>query len=102
MEVGDISTMVAEIEVYQTQVGAVALGQPVEIAAEALNQTLHGEIVRIGLTVGRQGIVADDVAANTDARVITVVAQLDDQSSQLARGYTDLEVIARIETEVPE
>jgi HlyD family secretion protein len=99
MEIGDIDTMMAEIEVYQTQVGAVELGQPVEIAAEALGRTLRGEVVGIGLTVGRQGMIADDVAANTDARVVTVLARLDAESSAAARRFTDLEVIARIETE---
>jgi HlyD family secretion protein len=91
--------MMAEIEVYQTQLASVALGQPVEIAAEALGRTLRGEVVGIGLTVGRQGMIADDVAANTDARVVTVLARLDAESSIAARRFTDLEVIARIETE---
>ena len=52
----------------------------------------------IGLMVGRQGLVADDTAANTDARVITVMVALDDPSSSIAARYTNLEVIARIDT----
>lgn len=99
MDIGDIDRMMAEVEVYQTQIGAVEPDQSVELAAEALSQTLKGKVERIGLTVGRQGMIADDVAANTDARVITVLVRLDEESSRIARGFTDLEVIARIETE---
>ena len=52
----------------------------------------------IGLTVGRQGLISDDAAANTDARVIRVLVALDEASSGLAARFTKLEVIARIDT----
>lgn len=99
MEMGDTSHMMAEAEIYQDRILMVAKGQPVELAAAALDKTLQGKVVSIGLTVGRQGLVSDDTAANTDARVIKVMVELDAASSAIATRFTNLEVIARIDTD---
>lgn len=98
MEMGDTDHMMAEVEVYQDRIVSVAVGQPVELVAAAIGQTLQGRVQSIGLTVGRQGLVSDDTAANTDARVITVMVDLDAKSSAIAARFTNLEVIARIDT----
>ena len=98
MQIGDIDHMMAEVEVYQDRIANVAIGQPVELAAVAIGQTLQGRVKSIGLTVGRQGLLSDDTAANTDARVIKVMVELDEASSTVAARYTNLEVIARIDT----
>lgn len=98
MDMGDTSQMMAEVEVWQDRIGAVREGQPVELAAAALGTTLQGRVDKIGLTVGRQGLISDDAAENKDARVITVLVALDAASSQLAARFTNLEVIARIDT----
>ncbi len=98
MEVGYTDQMMAEVEVYQDRIGLVAEGQAVELVAVAIGQTLQGRVRSIGLTVGRQGLISDDTAANTDARVITVMVQLDANSSAIAARFTNLEVIARIDT----
>ena len=98
MEMGDTSLMMAEVEVWQDRIAGVATGQPVELAAEALGQTLRGTVESIGLTVGRQGLISDDAAANTDARVIRVLVALDAASTEIAARYTNFEVVARIDT----
>ncbi len=98
MEMGDTGVMMAEVEVWQDRRSAVAVGQPVELAAPALGQTLRGTVESIGLTVGRQGLISDDAAANSDARVIRVLVTLDEASSVLAAGYVGLEAVARIDT----
>jgi len=98
MQMGDISQMTAEVEIYQDRIATVMAGQPVELVANAIGRTLHGTVESIGLTVGRQGLMSDDVAANTDARVIRVVVALDAESSEIASRFTNLEVIARIDT----
>ncbi len=98
MQMGDTDQMMAEVEVYQDRIVSVAQGQPVELMAVAIGQTLQGRVQSIGLTVGRQGLLSDDTAANTDARVITVMVVLDPKSSVIAARYTNLEVIARIDT----
>lgn len=97
MQMGDTDQMMAEVEVYQDRIVSVTEGQPVELVAAAIGQTLQGRVQSIGLTVGRQGLVSDDTAANTDARVITVMVELDAPSSAIAARFTNLEVIARID-----
>ena len=98
MEMGDTGQMMAEVEVWQDRISAVKVGQPVELAAAALGQTLQGRVDSIGLMVGRQGLISDDAAENKDARVIRVLVALDAVSSDLAARFTNLEVIARIDT----
>jgi HlyD family secretion protein len=98
MDMGDTSQMMAEVEVWQDRIAAIKPGQPVELAAVALGQTLRGVVDSIGLTVGRQGLISDDAAENKDARVIRVLVKLDADSTQVAARYTNLEVIARIDT----
>ena len=90
--------MVAGDQPYRARRRAQRPGQPVELAAVAIGQTLQGKVRSIGLMVGRQGLVSDDTAANTDARVVTVMVELDEPSSAIAARYTNLEVIARIDT----
>lgn len=98
MQIGDTSAMMAEVEIWQDRISQVAVGQPVELAAPALGITFQGRVQSIGLTVGRQGLLSDDTAANTDARVVRVMVALDAASSPLAAGFTNLEVVARIDT----
>jgi HlyD family secretion protein len=57
---------------------------------------LLGRVARIGTIVGRQSVTADDPAANTDARVVSVIVELDQASSARAAMFAGLEVVARI------
>jgi HlyD family secretion protein len=96
MEIGDTSHMMAEVEIWQDRIAAVSPGQPVEISADALGRSLYGRVETVGLKIGRQGLVSDDVAANADARVVRVLVALDAGSSRVAAAYTNLEAVARI------
>lgn len=96
MNLGDIERMKVEVEVYQTLIGQVALGDPVEVTAQALPQPLKGRVTRIGLEVGRQNLVDASPAANTDARVVKVTVALEAESSRRAQRFTNLQVTARI------
>lgn len=97
IDLGDTSQMTVEAEVYQTMIGRVTIGDPVTISAEALTQDLSGTVSAIGLEIGRQSITSDDPASNTDARVVDVIVTLDAASSALARNYTNLEAVVRID-----
>jgi HlyD family secretion protein len=98
LTLGNIERMTVKAEVYQTEIGAIEIGQPVTITAEALPRPLAGTVSEIGLEIGRQQLVGDDPAANTDARVIEVTVALDEASSAVAARFTNLQVTAAIDT----
>lgn len=97
IDLGDTSQMTVEAEVYQSMIGRVSIGDPVTVTAEALQEGLTGTVSAIGLEIGRQSITSSDPAANTDARVVDVIIVLDPASSVLARRFTNLEAVVRID-----
>jgi len=100
LRMGDTAQMEAELEVFQTMVPRVAVGQTVSLASGVLgDDPLTGTVSRIGTLVGRQSVTADDPSANTDARVLLVTVALDEASSARAAAYVNLEVVARIAVE---
>ncbi|MEQ9815523.1 MAG: HlyD family efflux transporter periplasmic adaptor subunit [Azospirillaceae bacterium] len=97
LRMGDTARMEAELEVFQTMVPRVEVGQAVSLVSGVLgDEPLTGTVSRIGTLVGRQSVTADDPAANTDARVLLVTVALDEASSARAARYVNLEVVARI------
>lgn len=101
LEIGNIQHMTAELEVYQSEIAYVAVGQQVELIADALKTSFNGLVSEIGFSVERQTMMRDDPAANTDARVIKVKVNLDEESSRRASRFTNLEVTGRIAIEAP-
>ena len=97
MDVGDINNMTVEVEVYQTSIRLVSVGDPVKISSASLPSMLTGKVKRIGLQIRKQSIVASDPAASTDARVVEVIVSLDDASSKTASRFTNLQVEAKIQ-----
>ncbi|MEH0071132.1 HlyD family efflux transporter periplasmic adaptor subunit [Pannonibacter sp. Pt2-lr] len=101
LRMGETARMEAELEVFQTMVPRVEVGQSVSLTSGVLgSEPLSGVVSRIGTLVGRQNITADDPAANTDARILLVTVALDEASSVRAARYVHLEVIARISAAV--
>jgi HlyD family secretion protein len=98
LRLGNLEQMKAEIEVFQTQIGFVSLGDAVTFTADSLPKPLQATVSRIGLEVGRQTLVDPNPAANTDARVVKVQAMLSPESSAIAQRFTNLQLIARITT----
>jgi HlyD family secretion protein len=97
LELGNTTDMVVEAEVYQSLIGRVMIGDPAKVFSEAVDGELTGVVQAIGLEIGRQSITSRDPAANTDARVVDVIIQLDEASSKKARRLTNLEAIVRID-----
>lgn len=97
-KMGDTSHMTAKVEIYQSQIADIQLGQAVTLTADALRTPLHGQVSRIGLEVERQTLIDDDPTANTDTRVVEVTVTLDTTSSAIASKLTHLQVLARIDT----
>ncbi len=95
---GDTSQMQAKLEVYQSDVQFLQLGAAVSVQSDALGERLlTGTIVRIGLEVRKQQLMAASPAANTDARIVIVNVALDADSSIQASRLNGLEIIATIQ-----
>lgn len=96
MSFGDVDRMTVEVEVHESVIGRVAVGDRAEATAAALPRPLAGTVTRVGLEVTRQALVDPSPAANTDARVVKVTIALDPADAPAARGYTNLQVRVRI------
>ena len=75
------------------------VGDAVTLSARALPKDLIGTVSAIGLEIGRQSILADDPAANTNARVVTVTITLNKTSSTATTTFTNLKMITHINTD---
>jgi len=96
-EMGDVSTMMVRAEVFEADIAAVALDQPVTVTSRSLATPLHGTVDRIGMAVGTQSIIREDPAAVLDSRVVEVFVKLDAASSARVSGLTNLQVRVAIE-----
>ncbi len=92
MAIGNLEQMIVEAEIYETEIGRVSAGNPVQVISPAFKEPLTGSVFSVGLQVGRQQRTGDTPAANTDARVVKVKIALDSSSSTRARNYTGLQV----------
>ncbi len=97
VEIGQNSIMYAVVEVYQSDVNQIRLGQEVELLADAVPGKLKGIVNQIGLQVKRQNVVNSDPATNIDSRVVEVHVRLSNESSQKAARFTNLQVKAIVE-----
>jgi HlyD family secretion protein len=76
LTMGDLRTMVARAEVFQTNVLDIAVGDTAEVLI--VGRTVAGEVTRVAATVARNRITSLDPADLADRRVVEVVVRLAD------------------------
>ncbi len=99
LALGDTRQMVVVAEVYETDIGLVALSQPATITSRngAFSDTLTGTVSEIGLQIAKNDVLDDDPAANADARVVEVRVAVD--QSEAVAALTNLQVDVAIDIE---
>jgi HlyD family secretion protein len=97
VELGRTNQMTALLEVYETDIGKVKIGQSTQLFSDSRPEALMGKVVEIGSKVKRQNVVNSDTSANIDARVVEVRVQLDEESVQRVVGLTNLQVTGEIQ-----
>ncbi len=95
LELGNTSAMFAIAEVYEDDVGRIALGQRARVTSPVFDTPLTGVVDWIPLKVAKQDALGTDPAARKDARVVEVEIRLDD--SEVAGSLTHLQVEVEIE-----
>lgn len=101
IEIGDTNQMQAVVEVDESDIQSIRVGQSVKIKGEngAFSNTLHGVVSSIGLMAKARQRVGQDpgLAPDSEVRVIEVRVNLDSHSSQLAKHLTGVKVVAVIQ-----
>ena len=97
IELGRTSQMTALLEVYETDIGKIKIGQLTKLFADSRPEPLSGKVIEIGAKVKRQNVVNSDTSGNIDARVVEVRVQLDGDAMQPVTGLTNLQVTGEIQ-----
>ena len=92
LELGDVSSMIARAEVYQSDVPRIRVGDPAEV--DILGTHVAGKVSRIGSIVGKNQLTSIDPRALRDLRVVEVTIQL--EKAEPAARFVDMEVEAVI------
>jgi HlyD family secretion protein len=92
LELGGTERMRAVIEVYQTDIARVRVGQPVTLRADAFAAPITGAVERVGNAIRRQTVINADPATSTDARIVEVFVSLTPEASQRVRNLSRLQV----------
>ena len=98
-DLGRTSQMYGVVEVYQSDVNKVRVGQKAKITSSSLAGELQGTVERVGIQVKRQNTINADPTSNIDDRIVEVHIALDPESTQKAAKFTNLQVRAVIELE---
>jgi HlyD family secretion protein len=98
-DIGRTSQMYGVVEVYQSDVPKIRVGQKVEITSSSLAGELQGKVERVGIQVKRQNIINADPTTNIDDRVVEVHVALDPDASKKAANFTNLQIQAVIQLE---
>ncbi|MEB3296195.1 MAG: HlyD family efflux transporter periplasmic adaptor subunit [Cyanobacteriota bacterium] len=98
LELGASSRMEALVEVYESDIGRVRIGQSVTLTSEngGFDGTLQGRVVRISPQVRQRQVLSTDPTGDADARIVEVRVALDPLVIERVRDLTGLKVIARI------
>jgi len=97
IDVGASQSMEALIEVYESDINRIKVGEPVTLISEngGFEGDLRGTVERISPQVRQREVLSTDPTGDADARVIEVLVKLDAGSTQRVSKLSGLKVIAR-------
>lgn len=100
LEVGASQSMEALIEVYESDINRIAVGDPVTLVSEngGFEGRLMGRVERISPQVRQREVLSTNPTGDADARVVEVQVSLDPNSARRVKSLAGLKVIARFKT----
>jgi HlyD family secretion protein len=99
LELGNSERMEAVVEVYESDIGRVRLGQTVRLTSEngGFDGILAGRVSRISPQVRQRELLSTDPTGDADARIVEVRVRLDPEDARRVQDLTGLKVIAKVE-----
>jgi HlyD family secretion protein len=93
LDLGATHAMFAIAEVYETDIGRVAVGQRAQVTSPTFPATLGGVVERIRPKIEKQDALGTDPAARKDARVVEVEIRLDQGAPVAGLTLVQVEVV---------
>jgi HlyD family secretion protein len=92
--------MEALVEVYESDIDRVRLGQLVRLTSEngGFGGSLSGVVQRINPQVRQREVLSTDPTGDADARIVEVRVRLDSADARRVRDLSGLKVIARLQS----
>lgn len=99
LELGASDRMEALLEVYESDIARVRLGQPARLTSEngGFRGSLSGVVNRINPQVRQREVLSTDPTGDADARVVEVRVRLDPADAQRVQRLAGLKVIGRLQ-----
>ena len=99
LNVGANQSMEALIEVYESDIDRVEIGQIVDLISEngGFNGSLTGQVNMISPQVRQRRVLSTDPTGDADSRVVEVRVKLDKSSAEKVSHLTGMKVIARFQ-----
>lgn len=99
INVGANQLMEALIEVYESDIDRVQMGQAVDLISEngGFNGSLSGQVTLISPQVRQRRVLSTDPTGDADSRVVEVRVKLDNSSAKKVSHLTGMKVIARFQ-----
>ena len=99
INVGANQLMEALIEVYESDIDRVQIGQPVDLISEngGFMGSLRGQVSLISPQVRQRRVLSTDPTGDADSRVVEVRVKLDNASAKKVSHLTGMKVIARFQ-----
>lgn len=99
LELGASERMEAVLEVYESDIDRVRLGQSVLLTSEngGFKGTLRGTVIRISPQVRQRQVLSTDPSGDVDARIVEVRVGLAPEEAKRVQTLTGLKVIARLQ-----
>ena len=99
LNVGANKFMEALIEVYESDIDRVQIGQVVDLISEngGFNGSLRGQVNLISPQVRQRRVLSTDPTGDADSRVVEVRVTLDNTSAEKVSHLTGMKVIARFQ-----
>ena len=100
LELGDNDHMEVLVEVYESDIDRVRLGQLVRLTSEngGFGGSLSGVVQRINPQVRQREVLSTDPTGDADARIVEVRVRLDSADARRVRDLSGLKVIARLQS----
>ena len=99
LELGASDRMEALLEVYESDIDRVRLGQSVRLTSEngGFSGSLSGVVIRINPQVRQREVLSTDPTGDADARVVEVRVRLAPDDARRVQRLTGLKLIGRLQ-----